>query len=85
LGEKSRLLLTGNPKTCREGIAAFRHGRDWANEQREKAIADANEMANATAKGQKRVASAVKSSNRTRLYSYASKATLQDPESSTDE
>ena len=77
--------MTGNSKTFREGAAAFRNGRDWANEQREKAIADANKMANATAKGQKRVASAVNSSNPTRLYSYASQAVIQESQSSTDE
>lgn len=45
--------LNDNPKTFREGVAAFRSGRDWANEQR-----DANKMAKATANGKKGVPSA---------------------------
>ncbi|MCJ1449624.1 MAG: hypothetical protein MMC23_010146, partial [Stictis urceolatum] len=39
--------LTGNPKTFREGAAAYRNARDWAKEQRDTAIAQANEKARA--------------------------------------
>ena len=27
--------LTGNPDKFRDGVAAFRHARDWAQEQRD--------------------------------------------------
>lgn len=40
--------LTGNLDSFRQGATAFRNARDWAKEQRDKAIAQANEIANDT-------------------------------------
>lgn len=37
--------LIGNPDACRRGLTAFRNGRDWAQEQRDRFISAANEMA----------------------------------------
>ncbi|KAF2815589.1 uncharacterized protein BDZ99DRAFT_470955 [Mytilinidion resinicola] len=37
--------MTGNPETFRQGAGAFRNARDWAKEQRDKAIEQANERA----------------------------------------
>ena len=34
--------ITGDVETFRKGAAAFRNGRDWAKEQRDRFIADAN-------------------------------------------
>jgi len=38
--------LTGNPAACRDGLRAYRNGRDWCKEQRDEAIMQANERAN---------------------------------------
>jgi len=38
--------LTGNLEACRDGLRAYRNGRDWCKEQRDKAIRQANERAN---------------------------------------
>jgi hypothetical protein len=38
--------MTGNPETFRKGAAAYRNARDWAKEQRDEAIKQANERAN---------------------------------------
>ncbi|KAF1936881.1 hypothetical protein EJ02DRAFT_413226 [Clathrospora elynae] len=38
--------LTGNLKACRDGLSAYRNGRDWCKEQRDEAIRQANERAN---------------------------------------
>ena len=35
--------MTGNAETFRQGAAAYRNGRDWAKEQRDEAIRQANE------------------------------------------
>ncbi|KAH7114601.1 hypothetical protein EDB81DRAFT_630818, partial [Dactylonectria macrodidyma] len=35
--------LTNDPDTFRQGAAAYRNGRDWAKQQRDQAIAQANE------------------------------------------
>ncbi|KAG9249402.1 uncharacterized protein F5Z01DRAFT_631794 [Emericellopsis atlantica] len=37
--------LTGNPKSCREGIAAYRNARDWAKKERDQGIEQANHRA----------------------------------------
>jgi hypothetical protein len=37
--------MTGNNETCRQGATAFRNARDWAKEQRDEAIRQANERA----------------------------------------
>ena len=38
--------LTGNLETCRDGLRAYRNGRDWCKKQRDEAIRQANERAN---------------------------------------
>jgi len=38
--------LTGNLEACRNGLSAYRNGRDWCKEQRDEAIRQANERAN---------------------------------------
>ncbi|KAL5373608.1 hypothetical protein PMIN06_012488 [Paraphaeosphaeria minitans] len=38
--------LTGNIEACRDGLRAYRNGRDWCKEQRDEAIRQANERAN---------------------------------------
>ncbi|KAK4462281.1 hypothetical protein QBC42DRAFT_346532 [Cladorrhinum samala] len=43
--------LTGDHETCRRGIAAYRNGRDWAQQQRNEAIERANRKAAATGAG----------------------------------
>ncbi|KAK2593515.1 hypothetical protein QQS21_008781 [Conoideocrella luteorostrata] len=35
--------MTGDPDTFRQGAAAFRNGRDWAERERDKATNEANE------------------------------------------
>lgn len=40
--------LTGNLEACRDGLRAYRNGRDWCKEQRDEAITQANERANLT-------------------------------------
>jgi hypothetical protein len=37
--------LTGNLEACRDGLRAYRNGRDWCKEQRDEAIRRANEKA----------------------------------------
>ncbi|KAF9769956.1 hypothetical protein IL306_012536, partial [Fusarium sp. DS 682] len=37
--------LTGNAEAFRQGAAAYRNGRDWAKQQRDRAIAQANKRA----------------------------------------
>ncbi|KAL8858957.1 MAG: hypothetical protein Q9198_010659, partial [Flavoplaca austrocitrina] len=39
--------MTSDPETFRKGATAFRNARDWTKEQRDEAIARANEKANA--------------------------------------
>ncbi|KAK5651051.1 hypothetical protein OQA88_1055 [Cercophora sp. LCS_1] len=43
--------LTGNYDACRQGIAAYRNGRDWAKQQRDKAIEQANRRVTSTGTG----------------------------------
>jgi hypothetical protein len=43
--------LTGNYDACRQGIAAYRNGRDWAKQQRDAAIEQANRRAIGTGAG----------------------------------
>ncbi|KAF2805314.1 uncharacterized protein BDZ99DRAFT_541115 [Mytilinidion resinicola] len=38
--------ITGDPETFRQGATAYRNARDWAKEQRDEAIQQANERAN---------------------------------------
>lgn len=38
--------MTGDPETFRQGASAYRNARDWAKEQRDEAIRQANERAN---------------------------------------
>lgn len=38
--------ITDTPDTCREGLRAYRNGRDWCKEKRDEAIRQANERAN---------------------------------------
>jgi hypothetical protein len=38
--------LTGNAAACRDGLCAYRNGRDWCKEQRDEAIRQANRRAN---------------------------------------
>jgi len=37
--------LTNSPESLRDGIAAYRNGRDWAKQKRDRAITDANNVA----------------------------------------
>jgi hypothetical protein len=37
--------MTGNPETFRQGATVYRNARDWAKEQRDKAIQQANDRA----------------------------------------
>ena len=45
MGQIDTWGLTGNPDTCRRGLTAFRNGRDWAQDQRNRFILAANERA----------------------------------------
>jgi hypothetical protein len=38
--------MTDSAETFRKGVTAYRNARDWAKEQRDKAIEEANERAN---------------------------------------
>jgi hypothetical protein len=44
--------MTSDPETFRQGATWYRNGRDWAKEQRDKAIKGANERVNREAENQ---------------------------------
>jgi len=46
MNQLGAFAMTNNPETFRDGAQAFRNARDWAKEQRDEAISQANERAN---------------------------------------
>jgi hypothetical protein len=65
--------MTSDPDTFRQGASWFRNARDWAKEQRDGAIARANERANDSQAG----ALAVDASDFSEITSFASEASLE--------
>lgn len=65
--------MTSDPETFRKGATAFRNARDWTKEQRDEAIARANEMA--ISQG---ATSATEPAGVGPLSSFTSEATPQD-------
>ncbi|MCJ1245699.1 hypothetical protein MMC30_002903 [Trapelia coarctata] len=65
--------MTSDPETFRQGATWFRNARDWTKEQRDDAIARANEKANDSQAG----APAVDVSNFSLVTSFASDASLE--------
>jgi len=73
--------MTGDVETFRKGAAAFRNGRDWAKEQRDRFIADAN--GTAQRRSVEPSSSTVKNSSTS--SSTAAEAEFTDSDTSADE
>ncbi|KAI9859913.1 MAG: hypothetical protein M1830_006246, partial [Pleopsidium flavum] len=73
--------MTDTIETFRQGVGAFRNARDWAKEQRDNAIARANEGANNSEGG----ATGIESPALNLLSSFASEAPSQASATSVDE
>ena len=77
--------MTGNPETFRQGATAFRNLRDWTEEQRNAAIARANEKANDAGRKQSTIP-AITSSFTTEVSSLVAATSLGvDSESQSQE
>lgn len=52
MNQLDTFAMTGNANSFRQGLTAFRNARDWAKEQRDKAISQVNERVNAKSQSQ---------------------------------